>query len=103
MLVRIMLVATLAMLAAAPADARDIHKRKARQEHRIEKGEASGRISPTEAARLRNQEGAINREEQAMREANGGKLTAGERRVITRQQNRASRHIHRQAHDANGK
>lgn len=103
MFVRIMLAATLAVLVTAPADARDIHKRKQRQEKRIEKGEASGRISPTEAAHLRNQEGAINREEQAMRDANGGKLTAGERHVLARQQNKASRHIRREAHDANGK
>ena len=78
-----------------------VERRKARQQRRIAGGEASGQLSPQEAERLEKQEGAINREEQAMREANGGKLSAGERRVINKQQNRLSRRIHRQKHDAN--
>ena len=78
-----------------------IERRKTRQQRRIANGEASGQLSPQETERLEKQEGAINKEEQAMREANGGRLSAGERRVINKQQNRLSRRIHRQKHDLN--
>jgi len=83
------------------ADAGRIERRKNRQQRRIAHGEATGKLSPQEAERLERQEGAIDKEEQAMREANGGKLSPAERRVINRQQNRESRRIFRQKHDAN--
>ncbi len=87
--------------AATSAHARDIAHRKVRQQHRIEAGIATGRLSPAEAGRPERQETALNNEEQAMRAANGGRLSAGERRVLTHQQNRLSRRIWRQKHDGN--
>jgi hypothetical protein len=89
------------ILAAGSADARMIHRREARQEARIGAGVASGQLSGAEAQRLGKQEAAIAHEEHAMREANGGRLTLPERRVITRQQNGLSRRIYRQKHDGN--
>ncbi len=88
-------------VAASDVHAGRIHRRQDRQQGRIAGGAATGKLSPQEASRLEAQEGAIKREEQAMRDANGGHLTAGERRVINHQQNRVSRRIYRQKHDGN--
>ena len=87
--------------AAQQAPAGEIQRRKARQQRRIGDGVASGRLSPQEGARLEHQEATLNKEENAMREASGGHLTPGERRVINRQQNQLSRRIYRQKHDGN--
>jgi hypothetical protein len=95
-------VAATALLAAShAARAGEIQRRKQRQQNRIAAGIESGKLSPKEASRLETQEGALNREEQAMRDANGGHLGPGQRRVINRQQNRLSRRIFRQKHDGN--
>jgi hypothetical protein len=91
----------LVAFAATPGHARDIARRKERQQQRIAAGVESGRLSPTEAGRLERQETALNHEEQAMRAANGGTLSAGERRVIIHQQNRLSHRVWRQKHDGN--
>jgi hypothetical protein len=99
-----MLVAAVALFVMAqPATAGEIQRRKNRQQHRIAAGVEKGKLSPAEASRLEHQEDAINKEEQAMKDANGGKLSRAERREINHQQNKASRHIYRQKHDANDK
>jgi len=101
-IVRIGLVAGAAVvLAAGSADARLIRRREARQDARIAAGVENGKLSPAEAQRLGKQEAAVKNEEQAMREANGGRLTVPERRALTRQQNQLSRRIYRQKHDGN--
>jgi hypothetical protein len=41
----------------------------------------------------------LNHEERAMRAADGGKLTQGDKRVLNRQQNRLSRRIYKTKHD----
>jgi hypothetical protein len=103
-IVRIGLVAGAALiLAAGSADARPIHRREARQEARIAEGVDSGKLSGAEAQRLGRQEATIAKEEQAMRDANGGRLTVPERRALTRQQNHLSHRIYRQKHDGNAR
>jgi len=95
-------VAAVALLGVSrDAGAGRIQRRKQRQQNRIEAGVKGGKLSPEEASRIEGQEGAINREEQAMRDANGGHLSAAQRRVINRQQNRESHRIFRQKHDGN--
>ena len=91
------------LLAAGSADARPIHRREARQDARIEAGVQNGALSGAEAQRLGRQEAAIGKEEQAMRDANGGRLTVPERRALTRQQNHLSHRIYRQKHDGNAR
>jgi hypothetical protein len=49
---------------------------------------------------MERKEGRIQNEIAADRAANGGKLTAGEKASINRQQDRVSRQIYRQKHDA---
>jgi len=95
------LVAAMAIGLVTPARAGEIERRKERQQHRIARGVDNGKLSPAEAGRLERQEGALDHEENAMREANGGKLSPGERRLLNRQQNRLSRRIFRQKHDGN--
>jgi len=78
----------------------EINERQRKQQERIGKGLENGSLTPAETARLEKQEAAIHHEVKTERQANGGKLTAQERRQVNRQQNRESRRIYRQKHDA---
>jgi hypothetical protein len=89
----------LSLLAAAPAEAGQIHNRQVRQQQRIGQGVLSGQLTARETARLEGREAHLNREIGAMRSANGGRLTPGERALVEHQQNRISRSIYRQKHD----
>ncbi len=77
-----------------------IQQRKHIQQQRIGQGVANGSLTPRETTRLEKQQTALNHEERNMRAANGGTLTAGDRATIRHQQNRLSRRIYRQKHDA---
>ena len=90
----------LAALAAAPpaGAATVIDQRQANQERRIDQGIQSGQLTEREADRLQRQQDHIqNMENKALADGN---LSKGERRRIRRAQNRASRQIWRQKHDA---
>ena len=78
----------------------EIHDRKENQQDRIAQGVKSGQLTPRETANLENKEAAINQETRADRKANGGKLTQGEKAQVNRQQNRTSRQIYRDKHNA---
>ena len=78
----------------------EINERQRNQQKRIGEGVENGSLTPAETARLEKQEAAIHHEVKTERQANGGKLTAQERRQVNRQQNRESRRIYRQKHDA---
>ena len=93
------LVAALGAATAAQAEG-PIRQRKENQQGRIAQGLATGRLTAGEAARLERREAALNREERAMRRADGGRLTPGDRAVINRQQNRLSGSIYRLKHNA---
>jgi hypothetical protein len=69
------------------------------QQQRIANGIGSGQMSPSEAAKTEGREQNINRSVAADRQANGGKLTPGERQNINRRQNGASRQIYRDKHN----
>ena len=89
------------LLSASDASAADrIRDRKARQQARIAQGVRSGELTARETARLERKEGALNQEVRDMRRLDGGRLTAQDRRTINHQQNRLSRKIYRQKHDA---
>ncbi len=76
-----------------------INERQRNQQKRIGQGVENGSLTPAETARLEKQEAAIHHEVKSERKANGGTLTAQERRQVTRQQNRVSKRIYRQKHD----
>lgn len=88
----------LVMAASAQvASSSRVARRQARQEHRIERGEASGRITGKEAARLERQQDKIAHDkERAMAD---GEVTRRERTHIRHEQNRASRQIFRKKHN----
>lgn len=75
-----------------------IQKRMGNQENRIQQGIESGQLTPQEAQRLEAEQAKIKQDELRMK--SDGVLTARERAKLTREQNRASRHIYRQKHDA---
>ncbi len=77
-----------------------MNERQRNQQKRIGEGVENGSLTPGETAHLEKQEAAIHHEVKTDRQANGGTLTAQERRQVNRQQNRESRRIYRQKHDA---
>jgi membrane protein implicated in regulation of membrane protease activity len=87
-----------AAVAATPAEAR-INQRQAHQQQRIARGVADGQLTARETYRLERQEGRIAAYEAHSR-ADGGGLSARERVRIEHMQDRESRRIYRQRHDA---
>lgn len=77
-----------------------IHQRKENQQDRIANGIQDGQLTPGEATKLESKEAAVNHEIKADRAANGGTLTPAEKAKVNRQQNRLSKDIYKQKHDA---
>jgi hypothetical protein len=77
----------------------EVGKRAENQQDRIGQGIKSGQLTAGEASHLENKEAKINQEVRNDRAANGGKLTAQEKRKVNRQQNRTSRQIYRDKHN----
>jgi hypothetical protein len=95
------LAATTAAFAQAANDSTAtprVDRREARQQQRIGQGVASGQLTPKETARLEAQQGRIETAE--TRAKSDGVVTAKERAHLARRQNKASRNIHHQKHDA---
>ena len=78
-----------------------IAQRKENQQDRIAQGVKSGQLTAGETANLETKEAAINGETKADRAANGGKLTAAEKKQINGQQNQLSKQIYKDKHNAN--
>jgi hypothetical protein len=78
----------------------EVGKRDLAQQKRISEGIENGSLNAREAGRLEGRESRLNKEQHAMRAANGGTLTQAERAKVNRQQNRESKRIYRQKHDA---
>lgn len=90
--------AALAGLAlSSPVQAGRIDARQEHQRARIGSGVCSGALTRTEATRLTRRQRDLARDERLMR-LDG--LSLAERRVIERRQDRLSREISRQKHDA---
>ncbi len=77
-----------------------IEQREDNQQQRIGNGVENGSLTAGEAARIERQEAGLNKEVKAMRQENGGKLTPADRRLVNQQQNRLSKEIYREKHDA---
>ncbi|HEY5293560.1 MAG TPA: hypothetical protein VIJ43_14730 [Burkholderiales bacterium] len=78
-----------------------IDKREANQERRIQQGVNSGQLNGREAARLEKGQAKVQRME--TRAKADGVVTAKERRQITRAQNKQSKRIAHEKHDAQHK
>jgi hypothetical protein len=79
---------------------REVGQRQRNQQERIAQGVKSGQLTAGETAHLEGREAAIHNEVHNDRVANGGTLTAAERRQVNRQQNRTSGAIYRKKHNA---
>src|SRR5258708_463830 len=77
-----------------------VAQRKENQQDRIAQGVKSGQLTAGETANLETKEAAINGETKADRAANGGKLTAAEKKQINGQQNQMSKQIYKDKHNA---
>lgn len=87
--------------ATTPAADPTVGQRKENQQDRIANGVKSGQLTAGETANLETKEAAINGETKADRAANGGKLTAAEKTQINGQQNKLSKQIYKDKHNAN--
>ncbi len=76
----------------------EVGQRQENQQDRIAQGIRSGRLNAGQTANLESREAGLNHEVRADRRANGGTLTAGERKQVNRQQNHVSRSIYRKKH-----
>jgi hypothetical protein len=96
----VILNSTLAMIltSAAFAQTGEVGKPAENQQDRIAQGVKSGSLGAGQTARLETKEAAVNHEVRADRRANGGKLTAGEKAQVNRQQNHLSRQIYKAKH-----
>ncbi len=77
-----------------------IPRGKERQQARIAQGVKNGSLTAKETAKLETKEAAVNKEIRGERAANGGRLTGQEKAQVNRQQNRISKDIYKQKHDA---
>src|SRR5579883_277001 len=84
-----------------PAQQPTVGQRKENQQDRIANGIKSGQLTAGETSKLETKEAAVNGEIKADRAANGGKLTPAERAKVNRQQNRLSKQIYADKHNAN--
>ena len=96
-LTAVVLFGALALPAVAQSN-REINARKENQQDRIAQGVKSGQLTAGETSRLEAREAHINRQEARMKA--DGKFTPAERAKINREQNRTSRAIYRDKHNA---
>jgi hypothetical protein len=94
--------AVAAFLLAVPSAqaAGPIKRRAGRQQDRIAQGAKSGELTSRETTRLEHKESALNQETRDMRALDGGKLTPKDRAVVNQQQDKLSKQIYNQKHDA---
>ncbi len=90
-------IATVGAFAQTPATPR-VDQREANQQNRIAQGAASGQLTPRETNRLEKQQARIGNAE-ANAKADGV-VTKGERKHLHHMQNKASKNIAAQKHDA---
>src|SRR5580658_7452240 len=99
---RILLTVTMGAMLAGGALAQDptIQQRKENQQDRIANGVKNGSLTPHETANLENKEAHLNQEIRHDRKQNGGNLTNKEKAQVNRQQNRLSKNIYKDKHNA---
>lgn len=80
------------------AETPKLDARQAKQEARIDKGVATGKLTPAETKALDAQQGRIDRVEN--RAKADGTVTTAEKKHVTHMQNKANHNIKHQKHDA---
>jgi hypothetical protein len=84
----------------AQVTGQSIQERKNDQQGRIGQGVRSGQLSARETGNLERREASVNHEEHAMRRADNGHLTRGDKAALTRRQNHISRSVYHDKHNA---
>jgi hypothetical protein len=87
-------------LLATGLSAQEIKDRKENQQDRIAQGVKSGQLTAGETAKLETKEAGLNKEIRHDRKQNGGNLTNKEKKQVNRQQNRLSKQIYNDKHNA---
>lgn len=82
------------------AFAGEVDQRLDNQQQRIDNGVASGKMTQAQANHLDARDARINAARKRDLRAHGGKLTPAERRRLNRRENRVSRRIYHDKHDA---
>jgi hypothetical protein len=77
-----------------------VGQRRENQQDRIAQGIKSGQLTPSETAKLEKRQQGINKQVASDRKANGGTLTASEKKQVNKEQNQASRNIYKKKHNA---
>ena len=77
-----------------------VQKRKENQQDRIANGIQSGKLTAGETKNLEKKEAGVNKEEVGMRSSDNGKLTSADRTRLKNQQNRLSKQIYTDKHNA---
>lgn len=85
---------------SAPVTGQTIQDRKENQQDLIGQGVQSGQLTAGEAANLEKKEAAVNQEERDMRKLDNGKLTTGDKKTLTQQQNQLSNQIYKDKHNS---
>ena len=76
-----------------------VGQRRENQQDRVAQGIKSGQLTAGETAKLENQQKGINKQVSADRKANGGTLTASEKKQVNKEQNKASKNIYHKKHN----
>src|SRR5258705_4766845 len=77
-----------------------VQHRKKIQQDRIANGIQSGQLTAGETKKLETKEASVNKEVAGMRASNNGKLTSADRTKLQNQQNRLSKQIYTDKHNA---
>jgi hypothetical protein len=86
---------------APKVNSQTIQERKHDQQERIADGVKSGQLTSGEATDLERKEAGLNREENQMKQQNGGKLNYDDKKQLTEQQNGLSKQISADKHNSN--
>jgi len=85
---------------APKVNSQTIQERKQDQQERIANGVKSGQLTSGEATDLERKEAGLNREENQMKQENGGKLNYADKKQLTEQQNGLSKQISADKHNS---
>jgi hypothetical protein len=78
----------------------EVNAREQNQQNRIANGEKNGTLTPGQAAHLENREARTQNQEKADMAAHNGHLTKAEQNKLNKEQNKTSRQIYKDKHEA---
>ena len=77
-----------------------VARRETKQQVRVAQGVRDGQLTARETSKIETKEATLNAEKKDMRALDGGRLTTKDKATLNQQQNRLSRDIYKQKHDA---